>query len=229
MFIAQAMNAEGAEGRELTGQHTSVPMSVPPIQNLHTLILAAGRGTRMGGPKALLTFANEPWWRIQSRRLTSTGIPTAWVISDAVRAAIAPNGDGPQRLITADSGAPMFTSILTGLRALAPNPPQAVFILPVDAPVPEPSVWRTLAESVNDQDAPVSIPTFQGKTGHPVLLRWSWIESTLFAAAPAADPTALRLDTLIAPVARRIPVTDPCVVINLNTPDDVSAYLASGH
>lgn len=204
-------------------------MPALPTQNLHTLILAAGRGTRMGGPKALLTVAHEPWWRTQSRRLAATGIPTTWVVSDTVRAALAPSADAPQRLITADSAAPMFASILIGLRALAHTPPQAVFILPVDAPAPEPAVWQALADSVNDLHTPVAIPTFQGKSGHPVLLRWSWIESTLFAAAHAADPATLRLDTLIAPVAHHIAVTDPCVVINLNTPDDVSAYLASGH
>lgn len=205
-------------------------MPAPPPQHLHTLILAAGRGTRLGGPKALLTINHQPWWRIQSHRLAATKVPVTWIVSDLVRAALAEHQDAPTHLVRADSAAPMFASILAGLRVLAESPPQGVFILPVDAPAPEPSVWHALAAAATDA-SPVTIPTFQSKTGHPAFLRWSWVERTLFRAVDSTAPqdlAALRLDTLIAPVAQAIPVSDPSVAVNLNTPDDLSAYLSSG-
>lgn len=223
------MSAEGAVGGSMfITAHTRANMPAPTTPHFHTLILAAGRGRRMGGPKALLDIHGQPWWRIQSERLAATTIPATWVVSEPVRLALAPYAGAPECTVGADPDAPMFASILAGLRELAANPPRGVFVLPVDAPAPGPAVWRDLASAADS--APVVIPQYHGKSGHPVLLSWVWIERTLMpAAASAADPRTLRLDALIAPVARHLPVTDPCVVINLNTPDDVSAYLAFGH
>lgn len=183
------------------------------------LILAAGKGTRMGTPKALVHAGSAPWWRIQQARLQLANVPAFWIISPQVREAMS---ESPADSITADSNAPMFASILAGLHAA--HPTQGIFILPVDVPATTDSrIWAALASS----PAPTT-PTHQGKHGHPIFLPQSWLDAVLFPAVrEAIDPTSLRLDNLIRPQLTELPVNDPVVACNLNTPDDLRRFIAA--
>lgn len=195
---------------------------MPTLDRCHVVVLAAGRGSRMGGPKALMIVGGEVWWRVQSRRLHELGLAATWVVSHEVHSALAKETDAPDRLVLGDSTAPMFTSVLLGVRSLSTSPPTGVFILPVDAPAPSQTVWQSLAVSES-----VAFPAFQGKRGHPVYLPWSWIAETLNGpVASSRDPSSLRLDELIAPVAHAVNVSDSVVACNLNTPDDVLRFLS---
>jgi CTP:molybdopterin cytidylyltransferase MocA len=112
-------------------------------------VLAAGRGWRMGGPKALMSASGMPWWRLQALALDSIGVRGLWVVNREVFAAM--GADAP-RAVIADADAPMFESIRTGIAALQAEPIDAVFILPVDVPAPRRAVW----ESVAAQGAPLA-------------------------------------------------------------------------
>ncbi len=99
--------------------------------------------------------------------------------------------------------------------------PSGVYVLPVDVPAPLPDVFNALA------GAAVAVPTCAGKSGHPVYLSSEWIERVLLPVAGRRDG---RLDELIRPDALHVPVTDPSVTVNLNTPDDVATWLrANSH
>lgn len=177
------------------------------------IVLAAGRGTRMGTPKALMSVAGRPWWRTQTQRLTDIGVPQVWVVSDEVRASMDESIDA--LLVGGDSTAPMFSSILAGARALAEAPPRGVFVLPVDVPAPRPDVWTMLASAGHDAAA----PTFESRRGHPVWLSWAFVESRVLRADPSA-----RLDALVAGCIHEIAVADPDTTANLNTPDDLQSW-----
>ncbi len=196
---------------------------MPAPERCHVVVLGAGRGERVGGPKALLkTPAPDagPGWRTQSASLALAGVPATWVVSDAVAGAMRAHADAPERLVIARDDAPMFASLHAGLRALDLSALEGVFVLPVDTPAPGRAVWRSLAQS-----AEVSVPSYRQKRGHPVYLPVAWVRATLEQLDRArTDPTTLRLDTLIAPVVRTIPVEDGRVVVNLNTMGDVEAY-----
>jgi nicotine blue oxidoreductase len=186
------------------------------------LVLAAGRGQRMGVPKALMNVNGPPWWVWQSRRLGRVGIPSVWVVSPEVRDTIMEDGPPPFKLVDSDPDASMFESFLAGVRACEVNPPQGVFVLPVDVPAPPRKVWQELCES-----GQVAVPTFEDTRGHPVYLPWEWLAEVLRSMPDHAHASHLRLDALIAPVARLINVHDPLVATNLNTPEDVSRWLAA--
>ena len=98
------------------------------------LVLAAGKGARMGTPKALMTVDGRPWWRVQRERIAGTGASDLWVVSEAVETAIGADAMKPP-IVRSDSEAPMFVSICAGLRALVEAPPRAVLVLPVDVPM----------------------------------------------------------------------------------------------
>jgi nicotine blue oxidoreductase len=184
------------------------------------LVLAAGRGRRAGGPKALHPVAGAPWWRQQQEALSRLGMPTIWVISRPVAEAWRTEADSP-RAVVADDTTPMFESVLTGILALRATAPAGVFILPVDVPAAEPSVWRTLAA---ERSRPAR-PAFHGVHGHPLRVPWCFVERDILPLAnDPARAAAARLDRLIAPHVATIPVDDERVVLNLNEPSDFARW-----
>lgn len=185
------------------------------------LILAAGKGSRMGSPKALMRFGRSAWWRVQQARLALAQVHPIWIVSEAVAHEM--HTDSPFDRVIASSEAPMFASILAGLDSLNVSDFTGVFILPIDVPASvDPALWTRLSGAPRP-----AVPAFQGRHGHPLFLPRMWITSVLEPAkAAAAAPRSLRLDTLVRPSLIALPVTDPCVVCNLNTPDDLRRFLA---
>jgi CTP:molybdopterin cytidylyltransferase MocA len=188
------------------------------------LVLAAGRGTRMGRPKALMEVGGRPWWRVQQDRLVRCGRPPVWMVGSAVRTALSERPDAPPRMIDADSASPMFMSVLAGVLVVRSEQSWAfLHILPVDVPTPAFSTFERLESAAGDG---VAVPLHEGATGHPVCLSRQWIERVLIPASVAGQPERLRLDLLTAPDRTILEVDDADVVTNLNTPDDVARWLS---
>jgi CTP:molybdopterin cytidylyltransferase MocA len=182
---------------------------------LPVIVLGAGRGTRMGGPKALMQVGGSPWWLRQLESLTGAGLSPLWVVSPEVGAVLeADRRFLKQARVEADPDAPMFESIRAAVRFLEAAAPRAVYILPMDSPAPEPAVWMTLAAA-----PPAAAPIHANEHGHPVYLDWTFVRERI-----AGAPAGARLDQLIAPHVRYLRVDDPRVTLNLNTPDAVRAY-----
>jgi len=195
----------------------------------HVIVLAAGRGTRAGGPKALIQVGGRPWWQVQAVRLARTRLPITWVVSERVRAEI--GTAGRLSMVTADEAAPMFASVIAGLSALQSQAargdhpkPRGVFILPVDVPAPEPQTFATLASGAADP-CEGAIPCYQGKgqNGHPLYLLWSLVEEALLGRDIRPDD---RLDYLTEGLLNLVGVPDPNVIANLNTPADFQRWAA---
>jgi CTP:molybdopterin cytidylyltransferase MocA len=212
------------------------------------LVLAAGRGTRMGGPKALMTVGDQPWWVRQHRHLSQLGGAAKWIVSHDVSTGMASSkldAPAPDRIVV-DPTAPMFHSALAGILSIK-TPSIGVFVLPIDVPAPNPETWLHLRldpsiphASIPSPPSP-GVPTYQGKRGHPVFLPTSWIISTLLPQLPDlahwnpehSDPAiqtqlaAFRLDSLIEPTRTLVPVDDPGILTNLNTPADIQTWLST--
>ena len=185
------------------------------------ILLAAGRGERMGGPKALLMIDEEPLVLLHARRLLQVaarvivlvppglarGAGLAWPAGVTLRTSHAPDPAG---------------SLAVGVAALADlgTSPSVVVVAPVDAlPVREDTLRALLAAMTDDVDA--ASPTHHGRGGHPVVVR----AAVLGSEPPGArGPLTLR-DRLAALGKRRVRVAcaDPAVVSSLNTPADLRA------
>lgn len=188
---------------------------MPSADGLPVIVLAAGRGTRMGGPKALMQVAGRPWWSRQLERLVDAGVTPLWVLSPQVRATLEKEPSFlKQPVVEADPHAPMFESVRAGVEFLRPANPRGVFVLPIDVPAPDAGVWRALADA-----SPVAAPTLAGAHGHPVYLDWSFVRAHV-----AGAPQGARLDEIMAPHVRYIPVQDARVTLNLNSPEAVQGY-----
>lgn len=186
------------------------------------IVLAAGRGARMGGPKALLRVDGEPLVLLHARRLRRLASRVVVVLPPSIDGAAMAWPSGVTTVIS--HAADPAGSLAMGVTHVAESHP-LVIIAHVDAlPVREATVRVLLDAMAPHVDA--ATPTYRGAGGHPVVLR----RALLAVVAPSAQPTTLR-DRLTALGSRRVRIAcddDPAVVSSLNTPRDLHALRARG-
>lgn len=174
------------------------------------LILAGGRGTRFGGPKA---FARLPDGRTFLESCAEN-LQTAG--ADPILASIPRSLKGPlpDRILfrRVDHSIDMFGSLRLGLERLLDSERwQQVIILPVDHPLIEPETFRRLAATQSS----AAIATYRGHHGHPVLLGRSVSEKIINNTLPG--PTLREI--LRSADALDVEVDDPQARSNCNTPE----------
>ncbi|MFO0826762.1 MAG: nucleotidyltransferase family protein [Phycisphaerales bacterium] len=190
------------------------------------VVLAAGRGTRMGGPKALMEVGGRPWWHVQFERIAAVGRDQLWIVGPLVREAMGRDASRSPRLVDGDPGAPMFASVLRGIDALrADRVPRFVHVLPVDVPAPSESTFAALERAATASG--VAVPTHRGASGHPICLARDWIERVIVPAVATAAIGELRLDALTARDRALVEVLDADVCVNLNEPEAVARWMAN--
>lgn len=171
------------------------------------LILAGGASTRMGRPKALLeVFPGGPTFVAHLVGLFSdAGLGPVVVVTGAHRFEVpAPAHEAH----APDWALGMRASLRAGLREL---PDGGLLLTHVDRPVVALSTLRALLRGPADESR---VPWYEGHPGHPVYLPAS-LRTRLLA------PDATPLDQLLVG-ARAVPVGDPDVLLNINTPEDLA-------
>ncbi|MQA95794.1 MAG: NTP transferase domain-containing protein [Streptosporangiales bacterium] len=128
------------------------------------LLLAAGAGTRMGEPKALVTFGGESLLDRGLRLLREGGCRPVVVVTGA--ADVQPLG--AVVVHNPDWRTGMGSSLRTGLAALPPES-RAVVVGLVDQPLVGAEAVRRLARAWED-GAEVAVATYGGRRRNPVLL-----------------------------------------------------------
>ncbi len=184
------------------------------------VLLAAGASTRMGQPKGLLDYRGRPWLRAQVEVIRNQGFQTIILVLGTDANAYNPVLAGLPWVATRLNKEPErgpFSSLLIGLEGLA----GPAWIHPIDVPVP--GALKAL-EWVLNQGAEAVIPTFEGRGGHPVLLSKALIQR-LRRVDPASPGARLDHQLGLVPI-HRVPVVDPKVVLNLNTPEAWITFLA---
>jgi CTP:molybdopterin cytidylyltransferase MocA len=173
------------------------------------VVLAAGAGERMGGPKALLVIDGELLARAHARRLREAGCAHVVIVT---RAELAHRFEHDGQVAVSSAPDPAG-SLAIGLRALAPSPEDIVVVTPVDAWPGRVETIALLVAAVRD-GADAATPSRAGRGGHPVAVRARVLEADV--------PRPLR-DALadLGPLRVRLEVDDPGVAIDLDTPDDV--------
>jgi molybdenum cofactor cytidylyltransferase/nicotine blue oxidoreductase len=149
------------------------------------VLLAAGAGRRMGGPKSLVRAADGTPWLVRSVRvLVDGGCDAVTVVlgAEADRAARLLEGAALERVdvIVADDWADgMGASLRTGLGALDDGSADAALVHLVDLPdVGAEVVARMLADGAGADT--LARAAYAGEPGHPVLLgrdHWGGVAS----------------------------------------------------
>jgi CTP:molybdopterin cytidylyltransferase MocA len=181
------------------------------------LILAGGEGKRWGGPKA--------WAKLPNGRtfLESCAEVLREAGSRPMVATVPPGTDctaiGALSLVAlAGPGLDMFASLVTGLDRLIEDPDwQVVAVLPVDHPLVSPGTVTALVDATTR----AAIPTFNGKHGHPVCLARSVVQTIV--EGKLTGPTLRQVMRSVDAVD--VPVDDPGVITNCNTPEALATAL----
>ena len=143
------------------------------------LLLAAGAGRRMGGPKALVEVDGEPLVRRGIRLLNDGGCAPVLVVVGAAADQVRPLCAGAAVVEAPDWQTGMGASLRAGLDALPPDA-NAVVVALVDQPlVTAEAVVRLRA--AHAAGAVAAVATYDGRPRNPVLL-----DRSAFAGVSAA-------------------------------------------
>lgn len=135
------------------------------------LLLAAGAGTRMGRPKALLVDDDgTPWLARGVQVLLEGGCDDVTVVlgaaADEARALVP---EGAAVVVAEDWAEGMSASLRAGLESLEDSDAAAALVSLVDLPDVADSVVRRVLAAGTDRAALVRT-TYDGRPGHPVVL-----------------------------------------------------------
>lgn len=194
------------------------------------LIPAAGFSSRMGHPKLLLPYGKTTIVGSLVAALRAGGASPVVLVT-------APHDEELQKAMAAagclvainpDPVRGMLSTIregmasLGGAKALAERG-EVLLVAPADLPALRPAtvaevLWRRVAA-----EAPLAVPTFQGKRGHPLV-----IAPALLPEIETLDPAVgLReLLDLHAASVLEVPVQDPGAVRDVDTPEDYAHLTA---
>ncbi len=176
------------------------------------LILAAGESRRMGRPKALLPIRDKTFVQNLITLMTPYCDPIVVVLGhnpDPIRVAV---GDTATVVINSNYRLGQFSSMQTGLASISSDVEGIVFTL-VDHPDPSPST----IEKIISLDAPVSIPIYYGRKGHPVFFRSDVIEEFMALSPDSQANIVARRHSMDT---RLVPVDDPAILEDI---DDAEA------
>ena len=193
------------------------------------VILAGGRSSRMGRPKALLPVDDRDTFVSRLvRTLRAAGVAEVVVVAaadgpvDAIRAALAAVQPAPRIVLNPDASRGQLSSLLTGLEAVdRPDRPEpgidALLTTLVDVPLVGAATVRALLAAHARSRAPIVRPVRQadGAHGHPVIF-----DRSLFAALRRADPATGAKPVVRARAAEieNVPVDDPGAFRDVDTP-----------
>jgi molybdenum cofactor cytidylyltransferase len=193
------------------------------------VILAAGESARMGVDKALLPWPPDTTGQPRTKNtflsatIRSLSLSTDFIIVVAGKnkAAISPvvYAEGASVVVNPDPERGQFSSLQVGLHEVLNRGRDAAMITLVDRPPANSATIQILREAFEaaGNDTWAVVPEFSGNHGHPYIAGRELIEAFLQAPATA---TARDIEHAHQRNIVYLPVDDPFVALNINTPDD---------
>lgn len=199
------------------------------------VILAAGESSRMGSDKALLPWPPQVTGQPPSKQtflsaaIESLALSTDFILivagkNESTLAPIA-YANGASVVTNLDPSRGQFSSLQVGLHEVLNRGRDAAIITLVDRPPVGSATVQRLRDAF--ESAPQSIwaivPECSGKHGHPYLVGRELIE--VFLSTPPTG-NAREVEHRYQQHIQYVPINDPFVAMNINTPDDYAALLA---
>ena len=190
------------------------------------LILAAGASQRMGRPKATLVFRGRRFVDCGVELLRAGGCAPVFVVDGAHRL---PPLAGAQLVHNPEWELGPLSSLQLGLDALTQLEPEleVLVVHHVERPRIRAATLAALVGAMAGEPGCLWQPSHAGRSGHPVL----WPRA-LFGALRELDPTRHTARSLVRGAAagrrRKLPVDDPGVLDNIDTPSALAAMEVGG-
>jgi len=172
----------------------------------------------MGTPKATLAYRGRSFLELIVETLREGGLERIFVVLGHQAAEIQRRVeiDFAQVVINPDYRSGQTSSLQAGLRALIADDTEAVLLCLVDHPAVSVATVGIIASAFRESDAPVVIPTYHGRRGHPVLIGRQLFEELLALTAGAGADSVVRK---YRPVTKFVEVEDEGVITDVDDPE----------
>lgn len=193
------------------------------------VVLAAGRSRRMGRPKALLELGGASFVARVVRGLRAGGCAEVVVVvgpptaPESPRVCAEAEAAGARVAVNPDAASEQIDSLRAGLRALGAAP-EAVLVAPVDCAGVAPEVVAALIAAYR-AGAAAAIPLHRNRHGHPTLFGRRLFSELLHGELPEGARSVLRAHAAEVAV---VPVAEPGVLLDVDTPDEYRRLRAEG-
>jgi CTP:molybdopterin cytidylyltransferase MocA len=191
------------------------------VMRVAGIVLAAGEGRRMGGPKALVPLGGRTFLEAALAIFERSDVAARIVVLGAAAGPVAAAARLPPdtRVVVNDRYAEgMLTSVWAGLDAAAELGVDAVLLHPVDNPLASEATVSAVLHSLA-QGAVIAVPSHAGRRGHPAgFARAAW-------PALRAAPLEGGARTLLAERPEwvvHVPAGPDCLV-DIDTPEALEA------
>jgi molybdenum cofactor cytidylyltransferase len=175
-----------------------------------TVVLAAGRGERLGGPKALLLWPGERPLALEHVLARSECERVLVVVREAVARVLRLPPPGELVVSHEEDDLGPAGSLAAAAACVAED--AVVLVTPVDCPPVSTAVTRRLLEALGVAARPV----YRGRRGHPVAIAGSVLARYRREAVPLREVLASLGDAVID-----VEVDDPGVLADLDSPGDL--------
>ena len=188
---------------------------------INAIVLAAGRSTRMGQQKLLMPYGDSTLVGSVLENLQRGGVNDIVVVvgtdADAVRDEL--SGHTVRFVENPDVDRGMLSSVRCGIAAI--DNADALMVALGDMPAVNEDVVRTLLARHNRFDDAITIPTYDGRRGHPVVIGCGHRDAIL----ERFDDVGLRgLMQEQAAVIQEVAMNSDGVLIDLDTPEDYERH-----
>jgi len=184
---------------------------------LAAVILSGGASRRMGSPKALVAYQGTSFLEHLLSVTKHPAIGVRRVVlgadADAISNQIVLPPD--QMVINGEWEKGQLSSIHAAIRTF-PGGTEGLLLCPVDHPLVSAALVNSLILAFTETQAPVVLPTFEGKRGHPVIFSASVYEELL--AAPL-ETGARAVVWAHKNEVQEVPTSEEGCVLNLNDPN----------
>ena len=183
------------------------------------IILAAGEGRRLGGPKALLPIGGTTFGARACALFGGAGAPVVVVLGAQEERVRADAGLPPEATVAVNPRwrEGMLTSVWCGLDAASALGADAVLLHPVDNPLVAPATIEGVLAALA-RGATIAVPTHAGRRGHPAgFARGAW---PALRAAPLEAGARSVLRAMAGQVVH-LPAGPDCLV-DVDTKEDLA-------
>ena len=188
------------------------------------ILLAAGESARMGRPKPLLPWGEATLIEYQVQELRAAGVDDIVAVLGHEADAVRPRVPAGARIVVNEAYLEgRASSLRAGARALDDSA-SPVVVLNVDQPRPR-DLLRTLLAAHGEAEATITLPVYEGKRGHPVI-----VDGSLLAELRNASEEERGLRGIIAAHddgVHEVEVKSSIARLDINTPADYERALAA--
>jgi CTP:molybdopterin cytidylyltransferase MocA len=186
---------------------------------LPAMVLAAGRSSRFGSPKALAAAGGVTFISKIINTLEAAGVTETIVVGRAedheLAAEVGSSGHAARVVVNPDPDRGQLSSLITGLDAIDGPGVNGVLVTLVDMPLVSAAAIRQLIDRAAVSAAAVVRAVHAGRHGHPVVFK-----RAAFDALRRADPSVGAKAVVHAMAVEDVEIEDPGVVEDVDTPAD---------